>query len=457
MQKMNSRKKRKMSINNLSGIRRIFTLNIGTIIFGILFIYIIISILLYVTATHVTSYQVTKGPLTKNQNYTGLAFYSETVFTADTGGYVNYFIGDSTKVKSGGAVYGISQTKREENSVSLTSETLSRIGRDMRDFTLSFDPSDFHDTYSLKYQIEGEILNQSLSEIGSVSGTVTVGNETVNTASRSGIVVYSLDGYENLNIEDVTNDDLNEKNYYQTSLKSSEKVEAGSSVYKLIDSENWSLIIPLTSKQIVDLGDTKKIRVKFLKDGITQRANFSIITKDNGSYFGRLDFDSGLVNYLDSRFVDIELVTNTEVGLKIPVSSVVNKSFYTIPDEFAIKGGDSEEIGFMKATGGTPVFTTTTLYEHSNGKYYVDDSVFGAGDIIVKESSTDRYIIRDTASLEGVFCMNKGYAEFRKISIIDKNEDYCLVKEGTDFGISQYDNIVLDASTVKESQITAIN
>ncbi len=444
-----------MSINNLSGIRRIFTLNIGTIIFGILFIYIIISIILYITATHVTSYQVTAGPLTKNQTYTGLAFYSESVVKADTGGYVSYFAGEDTKVKSGGAVYGISQVQQKETETSLNSDTIDEIGQAMQSFSLSFDPADFHDVYSLKYQVEGYILNQSLRDLNQSGGTMTVGNETINTAARAGIVVYTLDGYEDLNINQVTKEDLNEKAYSMKSLKNHERIEAGSSVYKLIDSENWSLMIPLSSRQIVSLGDVKKIRVKFLKDGNTQKADFSIMTMNDGSYFGRLDFTSGLINYLDSRFVDIELVTNNDVGLKIPVSSVVSKAFYTIPEEFATSGGDGNTIGFMKSTGSGSEFVTTTLYEHQNGKYYVDNSVFSTGDIIRKDSSNDRYIVRDTSSLEGVYCMNKGYAEFRKITIIDKNEDYCLVKEGTNYGIAQFDNIVLDASAVKESQITA--
>ncbi len=456
MQKKNSKHRRKMSMNNLSGIQRIFTLNIGTIIFGILFIYIIISILLYITATHVTSYQVTAGPLTKNQTYTGLAFYSESVVKADTGGYISYFAGENTKVKSGGAVYGVSQTQQDESKVTLSSDTLEQISSAMQSFTLNFDPSDFYDVYSLKYQVEGSVLNQSLKDMTLTGGTITVGNETINTAADAGIVVYSLDGYEDLNINQITAEDLDEKSYQIKSLKTNSRVEAGDSVYKLINSENWSLVIPLTARQIVNLGDLTSVRVKFLKDGITQKGNFSIMTMSDGSYYGKIDFSSGLSNYLDSRFVDIELVTNNDVGLKIPVSSVVNKEFFTIPDEFAVSGGDGNTIGFMKQTaGGTAEFTTTTLYEHLNGKYYVDNSVFKTGDIIVKENSTDRCIIRDTASLEGVYCMNKGYAEFRKITIIDKNESYCIVKEGTDYGIAQYDNIVLDASRVKESQITA--
>ena len=72
----------KQAKNNPSGVRRVFTLNIGTIVFGLLFIYILISILLYVTATHVRSFQVTAGPLARNAEYTGIAVYTENVLEA---------------------------------------------------------------------------------------------------------------------------------------------------------------------------------------------------------------------------------------------------------------------------------------------------------------------------------------------------------------------------------------
>ena len=52
--------------------------------------------------------------------------------------------------------------------------------------------------------------------------------------------------------------------------------------------------------------------------------------------------------YIDSRFIDIELVTNNATGLKIPVTSVVNKEFYTIPDEYATKGRRQPEYRFLK-------------------------------------------------------------------------------------------------------------
>ena len=455
---------KRMPANDRSVFPRKISLNIGTIIFGILFVYIIISTFLYMTARHVTSYQVTAGPLAKNQTFTGLAVRSERVITADSAGYLSYYARENSRIRKNGVVYGISSARQSEEEAELTEETLERLGNDIRKFSQTYDSSDFFSTYSLKYQLEGDLLDARLSAAGTgaVPGAVTVGNQTVSTAGADGIVCYTSDGYEQVDVSGVTKDLLDEKAYHITNLKTSERIQAGDPVYKLVDSENWSLVIPLTARQIVKLDDVSGIRVKFLKDGITQKAAFRITQNEDGSYFGILDFDSGMIRYISDRFIRIELVTNNQTGLKIPVSSIVSKSFFTVPVEYATEGGDSQEIGFLRVrtdeNGAESVeFTSTTLYEMRDGKYYIDSSVFQEGDIILKENTaSDRYIIRETDSLEGVYNMNKGYAVFRKINIIDKNEDYCIVEKGTPYGIAQYDNIVLDASKVKESQITAV-
>lgn len=435
-----------------------FTPNIGTVIFGILFLYIIISGIFYITASHVKSYRVTVGPLAENNTYTGLAVYKEHIYPAETGGYVSYFAAENEKIQNGGAVYGISTSKRQTIKSTVSSKSRSEIQSRVRNFSKSFDPADYHDVYSLNYQIEGVLLNQALS---SGDGKATAGDTTINTSPASGIVVYETDGYESFNPSKITSENLDEKNYSQNQLKAGRRVHVGDPIYKLITSEKWSLYIPLSARQVIKLGNLSTVKVKFLKDGVTQNADFSILQPRDGEYYGRLDFDAGVERYLDNRFVDIELVTNREIGLKVPLSSVVSKSFYVIPKKFAIKDQSSGGISFKKTTTSsdgkkTTSYVTPDIYDVSGGKYYVDNQDFQNGDIITMDhSSTSRYIIGDTATLEGVYCMNKGYAEFRKTDIIDKNEEYCIVKQGVSYSLSPFDNIVLDASKVKESQITA--
>ena len=57
----------------LSRIKNIFGLNIGTMLFGVLLLYMIFSAILYLTSDKVESYQVISGPLSRNETYTGLA------------------------------------------------------------------------------------------------------------------------------------------------------------------------------------------------------------------------------------------------------------------------------------------------------------------------------------------------------------------------------------------------
>ena len=149
--------------HNRPGIRRIFTLNIGTIIFGILLVYLLVLAIAYALTTHIATYQVTAGPLAQNKTYTGLAVYSEKIVTADSSGYISYYAQDGSTIKSGGAVYGISASRQKTGDVSVDDETLSEIGTDVKEFAGSFDPADFRDAYSLKYLSGGEILNAGLS------------------------------------------------------------------------------------------------------------------------------------------------------------------------------------------------------------------------------------------------------------------------------------------------------
>ena len=49
--------------------------------------------------------------------------------------------------------------------------------------------------------------------------------------------------------------------------------------------------------------------------------------------------------------------------------------------------------------------------------------------------------------------MNKGYAVFRRIDTLQSNEEFCLVKKDTLYGLSEFDQIVLEGESVQEEDI----
>ena len=110
---------------------------------------------------------------------------------------------------------------------------------------------------------------------------------------------------------------------------------------------------------------------------------------------------------------------------------------------------NSEEYAYLQKCGADYV----TVFQENEDTYYIDGSDLEKGDVINKPDSGETMTLEQTASLQGVYNINKGYAVFRKIEILFQNEEYTIVNTGTSYGLSLYDHIALDASAVKENQI----
>ena len=110
----------------------------------------------------------------------------------------------------------------------------------------------------------------------------------------------------------------------------------------------------------------------------------------------------------------------------------------------------------------TQKFVSPTFYSITDGMVYIDpnqgsfasnDSYIKAGDRIIIPDSNDLYQVGNTAGLTGAYCINQGYTQFKKVKVLYGNEEYTIVEEGTPFGLTIYDRIVLNADAVKEDQV----
>lgn len=474
----------------LSRIKSIFGLNIGTMLFGVLLLYMIFSAILYLTSDKVESYQVISGPLSRNETYTGLAVREESVYKADTDGYITYYAKEGNKINANGVIYGIGSTMPSDNEAELTAEEILNIRNDMMSFSKSFNSSKFNNTYSFKYNLEGNILQYAGS---SQAGVTTLGGQKIKKTDRDGIVLYSMDGYEDKTVSTLTAADFDQNAYHETDLKNDGSIQTGDPVYTLITDERWSLLIPLSSKQEAKLADRTAVRVKFLKDDMTQSGDFSIVEIE-GQKYGKIDFNKGLIRYAADRFLEIELVTNTVTGLKIPLSSIVTKEAYKIPDKYLTTDPKTQKTGLMiegsdKNGNSTSSFVPVDIYARTEDEeamkaaqeeaqekmaaknsdegdeaaevvsvptqylYFVDKKGFQEGDVAVCPEDQSRFVIKDIGVLEGVYCTNQGYAVFRHIELLDQNEEYAIVSKNTVYGLSRYDHIVRNADKVSEQEI----
>ena len=93
------------------------------------------------------------------------------------------------------------------------------------------------------------------------------------------------------------------------------------------------------------------------------------------------------------------------------------------------------------------------LYEKKDGYYYINAPEVTLGDTIVKDDSNETFTVSKKGTLIGVYNINKGYADFRQITIQYQNEEYSIVTPNSNYGLRAYDYIVLDASTVEDDDL----
>ena len=460
------RGKRGTNTNKIAKYRPPININLGLIIFAVLFVYIIVIVVSYFRSTPITPYEVTLGSLAVNNTYTGIALREETVVPCDYTGYVNYYAREGERVAVNSLVYTVDSSgeisemlnKGSEDGSSLSSEDMGELRTQISSFARYFSPVDFLDTYNFKFDIEGTVVKlanyQVLSGIDSLNAANLADSISFGYAGASGIVVYSNDGFEDKLPEEVTAADFERENYEKEQFHNNDLIDEGDAAYKLITSENWSIVVPIEEEKAKELENESYINVRFLKNNYTSWAAVSILRQD-GQIFARLDFNNSMITFATDRFIEIELLSNAKEGLKIPNSAIVEKSFYLIPVNYLIKGDNSDETGFMRETyleDGTvsAEFVRATIYNQTEEECYVDETVFSIGDYVVMPDTGEKYPVSKQGTLIGVYNINKGYADFKQITILYQNDEYSIVKSNTEYGLSVYDHIVLKGESVNE-------
>ena len=436
-------------------------LNIGIVIFGVIFIYLLVTVLMYLTAKHISVYEVREGSIVKDTSYTGLAIRNETVVHSKGKGYVNYFISEGNKVGAKTQVYSLSDQKLQfetntNNTQKLTSSERSAISQKTQTFCENY--TDFGDVYTLKNNISGVLEGKSnqnrQTQIAALTESDLDGLK-VYTAESDGIISYSVDGFENTKAEDITPDMLNKENYNKKEQKNNTKIKSGDSVYKLIKDDDWTLVIALSKQSVKDLTDASSVQVRFPKDNETMTAAFSM-KKVKGTWLGYLAFDNSMVRYAQDRFVDVELIMADHTGLKIPKSAVTKKNFYVISEDYLTQGGNSNSTGVLIDTGKENAqFQSVDIYyrDTSTGSVYIDPDDFEENTTLRKPDSSDTCQLNKTRELKGVYNINRGYAVFRQVQILCESDEYYIVQSGDDYGLSNYDHIALTGKDVHEGDV----
>ncbi|WP_090545393.1 HlyD family efflux transporter periplasmic adaptor subunit [Pseudobutyrivibrio sp. OR37] len=441
--------------------------SIGFIIIGVMFIYMLYHLFTYITADNITVYEVSQGSISSNLEYNALAIRQEQVVTAENNGDILYLAENFGKVGAKTQVYALDTTgeilssieeSTSKSEIQLDDEDYSKLQSIVANYMLTYDPIDFNKTYTFKNELDSQVAQlytvSAMESMGeSLSNAISAGSFNIYSSPVPGLVVYSIDGLEDITVDNFVSESLDISNYSAVNLKAQESVIAGQAVYKVITSDHWNLVLEVDKDLYESLQGETYLKIKFLEDETETWTNLDF-TEKAGKYYLILSLDDSMDRYADSRFVHIQIINNNISGLKIPNSSIVEKEFYTIPKDYMVMGNNDDNAGFLlKSEAGNVVINPTVYYENDDF-YYIDNELVSRGDRFIKPNSNEEYVIgADTGKLKGVFNVNKGYAVFKQIEILYQNDDYSIIKTGTSYGISMYDHIVLQGDEVEENTI----
>ncbi len=456
------------SDNKVSKMHRKVRINPAMLVFLFLFMYLLIYVVFYMNKSQLTLYQVTKSNISFDNNYSGLIIRDESVVKTGQAGYVAYYVSNGTRVRNGQTVYSIDESGNTLNDISTDSNVLLdddyiKLGLLADSFTAGYSDTDFQTVYNFRDEFNNKIfelssdarysflLDQSVDETRQIN---------VAKSDASGTISYYIDGLETLKADDKFSSYFNDDySYSYTKLSSGNLLEKGAPVYKMLNSNTWNIIIHLNDEQYNAYKDLTYVTC-ILNNG-ANRLRVQIECFSQGDeYFAKLTLNKYAIVYFDSRFVNVELEMNKTSGLKIPNSSIIEKYFYVVPKKWFTKGGGNSDalglVAYLKDEEGNSSFTfiETDIYDETDDEYLINTDLFDSGTLIqAPDGSSDTYAVSDTRSITGVYNANNGYCVFRKIEVLYSNNEYSIISAGTRYGVTDYDNIVLDADKTSENII----
>jgi putative membrane fusion protein len=319
----------------------------------------------------------------------------------------------------------------------------------------------FYEVYNFKSNIDSKVLELSnellMQQVSESSDTVKAGLENV-TSPESGIITYYVDGFEAVTPDSLTEDMFNKSDYQKTTLKTGEIVNSSTTLFKLIDEEDWNIVCQIDYDQANLLLEESRVTFTINNSNYEITAPFELIQKEN-SYFLNISLSKYMTDYIDERYLSIEIILDKYEGLKIPNTAIVEKNVYKLPVAYIAKGGNEDEedkvyVQRLDENGEVTVEKIDRdIYKTGDDYYLVNPDSFADTDVIVQMDTNDTISVSLLSSekVQGVYIANKGIADFTEITVVKAGDEFTIVSD--EDKLREFDNIIMDSSQVIENQI----
>ena len=348
-----------------------------------------------------------------------------------------------------------------EKEDTISDSSVIEMKKKLSNFASNYSDSDFEYVYDTKYLLDNAA--SEYSNLINIENIDNISNENglslnVITSPYSGEISYAIDDIAEKKEEDLTKSDFDTSKHPISYIKNEQLIEAETKVYRIVNSESWSIYFEFEKGEEELYTEKKTLTVKFKSNGLTLTGDYSVVETKDGYSLGKLTFDKYMVQFISNRYAEFDIQSSVVNGLKIPSKCVLEKDFYTIPVEYMAKGGDGVSDGFYKQVDkdGTisTVFVPEDIIKVTDANCYIstENKDIASGDKLIKPDSNEIFEVSNKEKLLGVYNINKGYTVFKNIDILGSNKEFYIVDKGTKYGLKVYDHILLNPDGFKEGE-----
>lgn len=479
-------------------------LHVGIFIYIVVLLYIFLLAYNFMTKQPMSAMVVEKGRIEENANFKAMILRDEKIVFAKEKGEISFLAPSGSKlqihhpicvVNRNEETKKLTQSKiyqekdRLAGNANLSKREFRQIQTELRDYRMANPTNPFVSLRQVKDNLSRQIdqykgylvvndmteYNRAIHRLEEYQHQIK-SNGTVYYSTTSGLIDYSFDGMEDIQLDNFKLEDFKRQPQVINRLDKPQ-IEAGWPLFKEVDNLHYYFVSEIDAFAMRQLENKKNgyVTLSFPTKGIDVTVKIIQLEKRGESYIAVFQADRYFSKFNDHRFIDYAINYVDVNGLKVPNTAIVKRDLFKIPQSAiskTIKGDyqiQKKQLDAEKTGGETLIPFRVKIYlknDDDKTAYILpieNQTSLTIGDEIAYfeektgQSSLNGQFYRLSAKepLDGVYVLNKGYADFKPV-IIDYNTDnYSLVRQNQAYSIQIYDKIATDATNLEE--FTGVN
>lgn len=482
-----NRYKNKAKHKNKSTIRNQH-INLGLLVFGVLAIYIVI-IIIYNTAGSGIDYSIAEpGNIVEKGTFEGVILRDETVITSTEAGDLNFYVPEGKKVQIDSYICSVNEDMKERNNIlesimneqnkladttKQTSGNYRVIVDKLRDYTMTKYKYDFEYTYTAKNIMETAIFDRSQTKVvddyssyRQIQDNIKLyesdlrRNGSFYKTPVSGVISYTFDGFEEYNLTNYSPAILR-KEVVVNDLTSKKEIEENTPIFKIIDNYTYYIYTEVDSIFEYYAKEGQYVEAFFPSKNTTIAIKVKKLSFDNGKIYALFELDRYFDLFFTDRDITFNIIYKEYNGIKIQNSAITSKELYKVPISAiqSVKGKNAVQ----KQTENNEIkLVYVYVYYYKDNFAYINelekkgdirqgDAILTVNDDTAKISDTAFYSLTYPEEVEGVYVVNKGFAAFKRIETLYKEDAFCIIENKPGLNkVRIYDKIASDGNRTQE-------